>query len=253
MIVAAMSVAAAGDQPPPLRLGEAVKVSNQKGQVTATGWIRWGRGGWGFTLYVEKATDKVRAGEDLEVTARAIKVDGKDRPVEQESLVYRQFCAGDRVEVELVEEEKRLRATSVKLLYQAPRKGTLAGKVVKIESKENPEERSWFEIQTSAVCQGMEHVKGLGVRFFIEYVNTGDKNKGHRGWILSPEQVKAYSALKEGDLLEITYKADGRFRIELPLKKTGQAEPDKKTDPPKHEPKKDPPPEKRPPPKDEDF
>lgn len=245
--------AAAGEQPPPLKVGETVKFSDQKGQVTVTGWVRWGQGGWGFTLYVEKASEKLRPGEDLNLAARSIKVDGKDRPEPREGGAYRQLGAGDRVEVELVEEDKRPRITSLKLLAQAPRKGTLAGKVVKIEKKDNPEERGWFELQVTTPCQGLEHVKGLNARFYIDWFNTGDKSKGHNGWVLHPEQVKVYSALEEGDLLEINYKADGRFRVELPVKKTGHGEVEKKPDPPR-DPKKDPPPEKKPPPpKDEDF
>jgi hypothetical protein len=249
----ASTFAPAGEGAPPLKLGEPVKFSDQKARLTASGWVRSGRGGWGFLVCVEKASEKLRPGEDLEVTARSTKVDGKDRPVDQEGGVYRQIWAGDRVEVEMVEEDKRLRVGSLKLLYQAPRKGTLAGKVIKIDNKEKAEERGWFDLQISATSPGMEHVKGGNARFYIDWFNTGDKSKGRNGWVLHPEQIKVYSTLEEGDLLEVTYKTDGRFRVELPVKKTGHVDVEKKPDPPKHDPKKDPPPEKKPLPKDEDF
>ncbi len=230
--LALCGVVLAGEGAPPPKVGDVIRASDQKPQGSITGWVRWGRGSM-LCLCVEQiAGEKRRPGDDFEIWARYKAVEGKDRPQPEEKDVaaIRLFGAGDRLEVEWVQEDKRARVVSIKLLAKLPHKGVLAGKVTGLENKEKSEEREWFDLRVSAAPQGFEYLKEQTVRFYADWINTGDEKKGRRGWIPNPEQCKAIGLLQDGDLLEVGYKADGRLRPES-VKQTGRAEPEKRPEP----------------------
>jgi len=247
-----LGAALAGDAPPPppppARVGEILKVCDQKPQGTVSGWLRWA--GWvGFEMCVEKITGEDRKpGESFRLTARSQKVDGKDKYEDADIAIFRRFAPGDRVEAEWFKDDNRPRAATIKLTRFMPRQGALAGKVV-------GRDKEAFNLEATALPPGCEDLKGLVLNFAIQWVRNPDTKDRKRPWIPSPEQLKLFEALETGDLLEVAYKSEGRFRVDT-LRKTGHVEVEKKPEPkpePK-DPKKDPPPEKKPPPpKDDDF
>lgn len=256
-LTAAFGAALAGQPPPPQppqppRVGETLKVCEEKPEGTVSGWLRRA-GGVRFQICVEKITgDNKKPGESFDVMVRSQKVDGKDKFEDADVAVFRRFAPGDRVEVEWFKDDNRARAASIKLTRLMPRQGAVAGKVVG-RDKDN----TWFNLEVTAPPQGAEDLKGQTLNFAANWVRNPDTKDRKRAWIPSPEQLKLFEALETGDLLEVAYKCEGSFRADT-LKKTGRAEGEKNPEPrpepkdPKKEPKKDPPPEKKPPP-DDDF
>jgi len=250
VLTVALGAALAGDAPPPPqppRVGETLKVCDEKPEGTVSGWLRRA-GAIRFQICIEKITGENRKpGDSFDLMVRSHKVDGRDKFEDADIAVFRRFAPGDRVEAEWFKDDNRPRAVTVKLTRFMPRQGALAGKVV-------GRDKDWFNLEATALPQGCEDLKGQTLNFNIQWVRNPDTRDKKRAWIQSPEQVKLFETLETGDLLEVAYKGEGGFRVEG-LKKTGRAEGPKNPEPrpePK-EPKKDPPPQKPAPPKDDDF
>jgi hypothetical protein len=230
--------AAAGEEPPApqLKPGVPVKLAEDKPEGSISGWVLMNRGGQ-LEIAIEKISgEERRPGELFVVGARTRSIDGKERALESDVAVLRQFGVGDKVDIAWFRVDKRPRVATATLLKSCPRSGTLAGQIIKRESDQ-------FQLKVDKAGPGAEGLVGQKVGFFAVYVPNPNKNAKRR-YIPDPEQVKLFDSLSAGDLVEVTYKADGRLRVES-LKKTGRmpdAAPKDPKDPkePK-EPKKSPP------------
>jgi hypothetical protein len=251
LVLTVLACAASGGEPAPLRLGETVKVCDQKPEGTVSGWLRRA-GSVRLQVCIDKITgENKKPGESFDVFARSQKVDGKDKWEDADTAILRRYAPGDRVEIEWFKDDNRIRAASVKLTRFMPRQGALTGKVV-------GHDKDWFNLEAAVLPQGCEDLKGQTLNFSATWMRNPDAKDKKRPWIPNPDQLKLFEGLEEGDLLEVAYKAEGAFRTDN-LRKTGHVDVDKKHEPepkhePKTEPKKDPPTEKKPPPpKDDDF
>jgi hypothetical protein len=239
-------------QPPELQAGTVLKVCDHDADGKVSGWVTVSLGGM-ITVVIEKIEgEKRKPGEDFDVFARAKRVAGQDRPVplEADVAVIRQAGCGDKVEIAWFRADGQPRAATITVVKSCPRKGTLAGKVVKRENVP-------LAVEVEKAGPGSEELVGRIVPFFFNFVPNSDKNdQGHR-YIVSPEQAKLFPSLAKGDSVEVAYHSENRFRVDS-INVTGKAvaaeKPAEKKEPDQERPpeKKAPPPAKKPP-VDEDF
>jgi hypothetical protein len=243
-LVAIPALAADAPAAPPLKPGEAVKFGDHKADGSVTGWVRVGRDSR-LDLCIEKISgEDKKPGETLPVQARMHKVEEKERPLPQDAAVLKQLGPCDRVEVEWYKDDKVLRIATLKLLRAFPRKETMSGKVVKHEER-------GFQLEISkAPPGGFDDMVGQTVNFWVAFMANPDKGDKKQPFIPNPEQAKLFASLEDGKYVEVSYKSDGRLRVES-LKKLDKAPEGAK---PPVEPKPEAKPEPKPkPPGSEDF
>lgn len=238
MLLAAGTAAAAGERkaPPPLRVGESVKLNDAKPAGTLTGWVCW-VDKWRFKLRVESAAGegKFKPGKEMMLLPRHVKVrkGRKERwaPARKEAETFRRIRIADRMEVQWFRQEKRVVVAALKLLAAFPREGTVTGKA-------HRRHKHGFELILTETPKGGEYLIDQRVYFAVDWV----KNKKGK-WHPDPAKLKLIELCQRNRLLQVKTRLDSHLRP-LEVKDVGAA-PGSGKPPPKKKPKpggKNPPP-----------